>query len=108
MLRTIAPLDLSGATPREIQLTQDPSTTTLVLGIDGVPSWQAMPLHAMVGETDVWTITNTMLWDHPFHLHGFFFQALDPVTGDPLPAPEWLDTFNVTADAGMMGMLMVH
>jgi FtsP/CotA-like multicopper oxidase with cupredoxin domain len=73
-----------------------------------------------------------MDFDHPFHLHGFFFQPLDSVTGAALASPEWLDTYNVPqhssvkfavtyddrpgmwmfhchildhADAGMMGML---
>lgn len=136
-LRTIAALDLSGATPRDIELTQQGTDDAgkLVLGINGVPASEATPLHAVLGETDVWTITNNMYWDHPFHLHGFFFQELDSVTGDPLPALEWRDTFNVPAmhtakmavryddragmwmfhchildhaDAGMMGMLMLH
>ena len=76
-----------------------------------------------------------MNFDHPFHLHGFFFQPLDPVTGAALPSPEWRDTIDVPplgttkfavqyddrlgmwmfhchildhADDGMMGMLMLQ
>ena len=104
----------------------------LALGIDGVPSWQAEPLHARVGDTELWTVSNEMDWDHPFHLHGFFFQPVDPATGLPPGQPEWKDTLNVPrydtaafavryddrpgmwmfhchildhADAGMMGMV---
>ena len=62
----------------------------LELGIDGVPSWEAEPLHAHVGDTEVWTVTNTMDWDHPFHLHGFFFQMIEPQG----PAM-WKDTVNI-------------
>jgi FtsP/CotA-like multicopper oxidase with cupredoxin domain len=70
-----------------------------------------------------------MGWDHPFHLHGFFFQ---PIAASGGIVPEWKDTINVPresslafavryddrpgmwmfhchildhADAGMMGML---
>jgi FtsP/CotA-like multicopper oxidase with cupredoxin domain len=135
VLRTIAPIDVSNAKPRDISLTQSTSSNELILGIDGVPSWQAEPYHAVVDETDVWVITNAMAWDHPFHLHGFFFQEVNPDTGAPFDPPEWRDTFNVPAmqtkwmavkyddrpgmwmfhchildhaEAGMMGMLMVH
>jgi FtsP/CotA-like multicopper oxidase with cupredoxin domain len=133
-LRTIAPIDQATATTRRLSLTQDLSTGKLVMGINGVPSWDAEPFHAKVGATEVWTITNEMEFDHPFHLHGFFFQPVDPETGAAFPSPEWLDTMNVPvkgkaafivkyddrvgmwmfhchildhADAGMMGMLML-
>jgi FtsP/CotA-like multicopper oxidase with cupredoxin domain len=33
----------------------------------------------------VWDIVNETLMDHPFHLHGFFFQVLE-VNGKP---PAW-------------------
>jgi FtsP/CotA-like multicopper oxidase with cupredoxin domain len=29
-----------------------------------------------VGELQVWDVVNASLMDHPFHLHGFFFQVL--------------------------------
>jgi FtsP/CotA-like multicopper oxidase with cupredoxin domain len=29
-----------------------------------------------VGELQVWDVVNTTMMDHPFHLHGFFFQVL--------------------------------
>jgi FtsP/CotA-like multicopper oxidase with cupredoxin domain len=132
-LRAIAPLDLSNpAIQRAITLTQTYVDGKLVLGIDGVPSWDAEPLHARVGDSEVWYVTNVMDWDHPIHLHGFFFQVLDPDTGAPLTALGWKDTVNVPrqktaafavryddrpgmwmfhchildhAEAGMMGML---
>jgi FtsP/CotA-like multicopper oxidase with cupredoxin domain len=134
-LRTIAPIETATATSRTIDLTQDLSTGKLVLGINGVPSWDAPALVAHTGDTEVWTINNQMDFDHPFHLHGFFFQALDATSGAPLPSPEWSDTYNVPqhqtvqiavkyddregmwmfhchildhADAGMMGMLMLE
>jgi len=134
-LRTIEPLDTSLATPRSLELTLDASTGRVVMGINGVPSWNAVPFPAAANSTEVWTITNSVNFNHPFHLHGFFFQPLDPVTGGPLPAPEWRDTIDVPplgtarfavqyddrlgmwmfhchildhADDGMMGMLMLQ
>jgi FtsP/CotA-like multicopper oxidase with cupredoxin domain len=94
-LRTIAPLDTSLATPRSIALTLDASTGRVVMGINGVPSWNAVPFPAAANTTELWTITNSVNFNHPFHLHGFFFQPLDPVTGGPLPSPEWRDTIDV-------------
>jgi FtsP/CotA-like multicopper oxidase with cupredoxin domain len=133
-LREIHPLDVSNATARFISLTQSTINGQLILGVDGVPSWEAEALHAHVGETEVWTVTNAMKWDHPFHLHGFFFQQVDVTTGAVM-SHQWLDTLNVPredtvafavkyedrpgmwmfhchildhADAGMMGMIHLH
>ena len=35
-------------------------------------------------------MTNNTAFDHPFHLHGYFFQVLDDQR-----VPEWKDTVNV-------------
>jgi len=126
--RDIAPLPTAGATPISMTLTNQ-SSTPFEMGINGVAYKDAEPLMADVGETQVWTVTNTMDFAHPFHLHGFFFQVLSPA--GPL---EWKDTVNVPVDgtvsfvvryddrpgmwmfhchildhaeAGMMGMLML-
>jgi len=47
-----------------------------------------------VGELQVWELVNDSRGDHPFHLHGFFFQVLE---GDDAQAPflSWKDTVNV-------------
>lgn len=50
------------------------------------------PVH--VGELQVWEVANTSLMDHPFHLHGFFFQVID-VNGQPPEYSAWKDTFNL-------------
>jgi FtsP/CotA-like multicopper oxidase with cupredoxin domain len=47
-----------------------------------------------VGELQVWELVNETGQDHPFHLHGFFFQVLDE-NGTPPSAPAWKDTVNV-------------
>jgi FtsP/CotA-like multicopper oxidase with cupredoxin domain len=126
--RTITPLPIDGATPVNIQLTAD-GASPLALGISGVTYPNGQPYMAMVGETQLWTVTNTLDGAHPFHMHGFFFQVQSP--DGPL---EWKDTVNVPingavtfavnfddrpgmwmfhchildhAEAGMMGSVMV-
>jgi len=48
------------------------------------------------GELQVWDVVNETKMDHPFHLHGFFFQVLD-VNGEPPAVLSWEDTINVPA-----------
>ena len=47
-----------------------------------------------VGSLEVWDIVNETAVDHPFHLHGFFFQVLD-VNGVAPAVLSWEDTVNV-------------
>jgi FtsP/CotA-like multicopper oxidase with cupredoxin domain len=47
-----------------------------------------------VGELQIWELVNETGSDHPFHLHGFFFQVV-AVDGEPQPAVSWEDTVNV-------------
>jgi FtsP/CotA-like multicopper oxidase with cupredoxin domain len=134
LARDIQPLDVSAATSQSMNLTENNEGNAIVLGINGVPGSRAEPLLAMLGETQVWTLQNTIDWDHPFHLHGFFFQVLD-VNGVAPSVLEWRDTVNVPvegtvriavrfderpgmwmfhchildhADLGMMGMVHLH
>ena len=47
-----------------------------------------------VGELQIWEVSNTSMMDHPFHLHGFFFQVIE----ENGKAPEymaWKDTLNL-------------
>ena len=48
-----------------------------------------------VGELQVWEINNVSLMDHPFHLHGFFFQVLE-INGKAPEYKAWKDTVNLT------------
>jgi FtsP/CotA-like multicopper oxidase with cupredoxin domain len=47
-----------------------------------------------VGELQIWDIENASHMDHPFHLHGFFFQILS-VNGAAPAYRSWEDTVNV-------------
>jgi FtsP/CotA-like multicopper oxidase with cupredoxin domain len=114
--RSIEVIATAGANPVALSLTQSDANGILVMGINGVPSWKAKPLHAAVGDTEVWTVENLTLYDHPFHLHGFFFQVLG-ADGAPVKPMEWKDTVNVPVDASVRfavkydnrpGMWMFH
>lgn len=50
------------------------------------------PVH--VGELQVWEVANTSLMDHPFHLHGFFFQVIEENGKEP-EFKAWKDTYNL-------------
>jgi FtsP/CotA-like multicopper oxidase with cupredoxin domain len=52
------------------------------------------PLSAMQDDVEIWEIQNDAEMDHPFHLHGMFFQVLD-VGGTPVEHQGWKDTVNV-------------
>jgi len=97
-LRDIEPLVTGPVTPtREVHLGVRPS---LRHGVDCVinkePHHRDQPVK--VGELQVWDIVNDTMMDHPFHLHGFFFQVLD-VNGDPPAFRSWEDTLNVPPKA---------
>jgi FtsP/CotA-like multicopper oxidase with cupredoxin domain len=47
-----------------------------------------------VGELQVWDVVNETHMEHPFHLHGFFFQVLDE-GGTPPAMLSWQDTVNI-------------
>jgi len=47
-----------------------------------------------VGDLQVWEIHNASMMDHPFHLHGFFFQVLE-INGVAPAYKAWKDTVNV-------------
>ena len=47
-----------------------------------------------VGELQIWEIDNVSLMDHPFHLHGFFFQVIDENGKEP-EYKAWKDTYNI-------------
>jgi FtsP/CotA-like multicopper oxidase with cupredoxin domain len=47
-----------------------------------------------VGDLQVWDLVNETSQDHPFHLHGFFFQVVQE-NGVPTRSLAWKDTVNV-------------
>ena len=47
-----------------------------------------------VGELQVWDVVNESRMDHPFHLHGFFFQVLS-ISGKAPAFRSWEDVVNL-------------
>jgi FtsP/CotA-like multicopper oxidase with cupredoxin domain len=94
-LRTIQPLAFQDATvTRKVKLSVGPSIK------NGLEFLVNNEVHAMdepvrVGELQVWEVSNTSMMDHPFHLHGFFFQVLE-VNGKTPEYLAWKDTVNLT------------
>lgn len=93
-MRFIEPLVSGPVTPtREVHLGVRPSLRTGVkFVINGETHHHDKPVQ--VGELQVWDIVNDTLMDHPFHLHGFFFQVVE-VNGQAADFLSWEDTVNV-------------
>jgi FtsP/CotA-like multicopper oxidase with cupredoxin domain len=79
VLRKIAPLTENGS-----ETTRTVSMKALMHGGHGQRDDDVR-----VGELQVWELVNETSQDHPFHLHGFFFQVLAE------GAIAWKDTVNV-------------
>jgi FtsP/CotA-like multicopper oxidase with cupredoxin domain len=94
--RAFAPPSAADATKVDVVLTLPPqdSSGQSEFRVNGVPFWKAKPYLAKLGETQLWTVRNDTKWDHPFHLHGFFFMPVD-AQGQPLRPMEWKDTINI-------------
>jgi FtsP/CotA-like multicopper oxidase with cupredoxin domain len=93
-LRTIEPLAELSATPtRRVKFSVGVS---LRRGLDFLVN-DEMHHHdepVKVGALQVWDVVNSSLMDHPFHLHGFFFQVLS-INGKPPAFRSWEDVVNL-------------
>lgn len=131
----VEPLPVSADTPvRSFRLNEDFTGATGPLFTINDELWPFnTPIVARLGDLEVWSIENLGNGDHPFHLHGVFFQVLER-NGRPEPMPTWKDTVRVGsheilrlavrhetpgmwmyhcqipehAEGGMMGDLMVN
>ena len=93
--RAIAAPAIAGATPVDIVLSLPPmKNNKSEFQVNGVPFWKAKPSIAKLGEKQLWIVKNESDWDHPFHLHGFFFQIVDE-KGRAVGPLAWKDTVNV-------------
>ena len=94
--RMIEPLSLAGATKVDLELALDqPPDAVPEYSIRGqLYSARHKALGARIGETQIWTVTNSTKWSHPLHLHGFFFQVLDD-NGAPVRPLAWKDTVDI-------------
>jgi len=82
-LRTFEDLPAPVKTVR-LELTEDPMHGGGHGGHGGGPTFRIngeafpniTPLEAVLGTTEDWVIYNNSEMDHPFHLHGFFFEVI--------------------------------
>lgn len=93
-LRTIQPLsDRHAAITRKVKLSVDPSLKHGIdFNVNGKTHASDKPV--VLGELQVWEVRNASLMDHPFHLHGFFFQVLE-IDGKAPEYISWKDTINL-------------
>ena len=93
-LRKIEPLAKQEAKiTRKVRLSVGPSLTDgMDFLINGDVHINDKPVK--VGELQVWEVANTSLMDHPFHLHGFFFQVIEE-QGKAPAYRAWKDTVNL-------------
>lgn len=93
-LRKIEPLAPQEAiVNRKIKLSVGPSLKDgLAFLVNGKEHVNDKPV--IIGELQVWEVANTSLMDHPFHLHGFFFQVIEE-NGKAPAYRAWKDTYNL-------------
>ncbi len=93
-LRTIDPLAGPDAAPnRRVKFSVGASLRRgLDFRVNGETHHHDRPVK--VGELQVWDLVNASLMDHPFHLHGFFFQVLS-INGKPPAFRSWEDVVNL-------------
>lgn len=118
-LRTIEPIDITGAAETTLKFGHsmpmaDGTVKFLINGKTFPEVTAADAPDAQVGETQVWNLANMTGGDHPFHLHGFFFQVLETVYKDengnvlevvPAPPLENVDMVNLPARRGPAGAM---
>jgi FtsP/CotA-like multicopper oxidase with cupredoxin domain len=94
-LRRIEPLARQDAAiTRKVKLSVGPSLKNgMDFLVNGHVHVNDKPVN--IGELQIWEVSNTSLMDHPFHLHGFFFQVME-VNGKPCEYMAWKDTINLT------------
>lgn len=74
---------------------EDPAGGAANFSINGQRWPDITPVEAKSGAVEIWEIEANPEMDHPFHLHGMFFQVLS-VNGVPPVVPwGWKDTVNV-------------
>ncbi len=120
-LRIIEPIDIAGAAETTLRFGHSMPMANGMINflINGKTFDEVTPddaPDAQVGETQVWNLVNMTGGDHPFHLHGFFFQVLETIFKDtngnvlevvPAPQLENVDMVNLPARNGPMGAASV-
>lgn len=92
----IAPLSLDSQTmTRRFELDHTTGTAPGATFTVNRERWPLnTPIHVQRGATEVWELVNLGGHEHPFHLHGMFFQILDR-DGVREPTLGWKDTARI-------------
>lgn len=91
---TPLPVDGSTAVRTLVLNEQEQGLAEPKFTINGAQYPDVTPIMASSNQVEVWEIRNDAEMDHPFHLHGTFFQVLDAGGAAPAHAG-WKDTVNV-------------
>jgi FtsP/CotA-like multicopper oxidase with cupredoxin domain len=88
----IAPIATASVTPRTVRFSEriDREAERVVFMINGRSYPNVPDITTRVGATEVWDLVNESEMEHPFHLHGFFFQVVSR-NGVPESSPSWED-----------------
>lgn len=93
--RSLQPLQVTTATPvRRFALSEQESPAGAQFMINGQRWPFNTPEKGKPGDLEVWEIEANPEMDHPFHLHGHFFEVLT-INGMPQPRFGWKDTVNI-------------
>jgi len=93
--RVLNRLPTDGSTPkRTFSLAQQDSPGGPQFTINGQRWPFNTPVTVRQGDMEIWELQGTQDMDHPFHLHGMFFDVLS-VGGIPATHFGWKDTVNV-------------
>ena len=84
---------------RKFVLKENETATGVVFSINDEVWPFNTPVMVKQGDVEIWEVSNEAEMDHPFHLHGMFFEVID-VNGVPQTRKGWKDTANVPMARG--------
>lgn len=94
---TLDPIPVDASTPvQHFVLHEDGPPPNTMFSINGQVYPNVTPITGTSNDVAIWSIDDDVGMDHPFHLHGMFFQVLD-IDGVPPAHPGWKDTVIVPA-----------
>ncbi len=93
----------------------EPPGLPVLFTINGEQWPDNKPVHVKQGSVEIWEIQNEAEMDHPFHLHGMFFELISEAGKPPL-LDGWKDTVNIPQKSSVRfavqyappGMWMFH
>jgi len=97
--RTLTPLPTTGSTPVRpfvLKEQESPAGATFMINDQRWPF--NTPVMVKRGDIEIWEIEANLEMDHPFHLHGMFFEVVS-INGTPSSRFGWKDTVNVPKGA---------